>query len=111
MKTSTGRHNSGPVFQIAQLPSCEHNTAQHVVNTGFASVPFIVDGAPETMENPKETPKPEEVFRILVDQIREVHYSVLKQKSGLEVLTGYELESQLYELTVGILCASKAGKP
>jgi hypothetical protein len=78
MRTSS--HNACPVFQIAQLPSCKHNTAQHVVNTGFASVPFTVDGAPETMENPKETPKPEEVFRMLVDHIREVHYTVLKQK-------------------------------
>jgi hypothetical protein len=83
-------HNACPVFQIAQLPSCKHNTAQHVANTGFASVPFT-EGAHETMENPKETPKPEEVFRMLVDQIRQVSYTVLKQKGGLEVLTGYEL--------------------
>jgi hypothetical protein len=45
--------------------------------SGSASVPFTVDGASET-ENPKETPKPEEV--------------VLKQRGVLEVVTGYELD-------------------
>jgi hypothetical protein len=57
--------------------------------SGFASVPFTVDGASET-ENPKETPKPEEVVRMLVDQIREGSYAVRKQRGVLEVATGYD---------------------
>jgi hypothetical protein len=68
-------------------------TPQQVANvvSGFASVPFTIDRASETNENPKETPKPERVGRMLVDHIREVSYSVRKQKQGLEVVTGYEM--------------------
>jgi hypothetical protein len=48
--------------------------------SGFASVPFTIDRASETNENPMETPKPEEVARMFVDHIREVSYTVRKQK-------------------------------
>jgi hypothetical protein len=72
-------------------PTTQHNTLPKS-SSGFASVPFTIDRASETDENAKETPKQEEVVRMLVDDIREVSYNVRKQKGALEVVAGYEMD-------------------